>query len=76
MNIIIAKKFLRYISTKNRIVSIWLEKIIPIFYLIGILILVLPFFLKTNFNKKQFFANFLIWLVVIFTVILMVYFLF
>ena len=50
------------------------DQIIPIFYLIGILILVLPSFIKTNLVKRQFFNNLSIWLIIILTVISITYF--
>ena len=74
MSIIIANKSLGYISVKNRIISMDFDQIIPIFYLIGILILVLPSFIKTNLVKKQFFNNLSIWLIIILTVISITYF--
>ncbi len=74
MSIIIANKSLGYISVKNRIISMDFDQIIPIFYLIGILILMLPSFIKTNLVKRQFFNNLSIWLIIILTVILITYF--
>ena len=42
-----------------------LEIIVPIIALIGVLILVLPGFLQTNYNFKVFFKNLLIWILVV-----------
>jgi hypothetical protein len=46
-----------------------LERIVPAFFLISVLILILPSFLRSN-SKKQFFKNLLIWSIIV--VVLMV----
>ena len=51
-----------------------LDVIIPIMVLIGILILILPGFLQTNFNLKIFVKNFLVWLMVILIILIFVNF--
>ena len=50
-----------------------MDKIIPIIYMVGVLILVLPSFLKSNSNLKVFFSNLSIW-IAIFLVVLTFYF--
>ena len=52
-----------------------MSKLIPIIYMIGVLLLVLPSFIKTNQNLKTFFTNLSIW-VAILLVILLFYYLF
>ena len=47
-----------------------LEQIVPAFFLIAVLILILPGFLRSNLKKKQFFKNLLIWSIIV--VLLMV----
>ena len=42
-----------------------MSKLIPIIYMIGVLLLVLPSFIKTNQNLKTFFTNLSIWVVII-----------
>ena len=42
-----------------------LEKVIPIIFLIAILILVLPEFLRSNSKSKQFFKNLIIWSIIV-----------
>ena len=41
------------------------DQIIPIIYLIGVLILVLPSFLKSNSKLKQFLTNLSIWSIIV-----------
>ena len=42
-----------------------MSKLIPIIYMIGVLLLVLPSFIKTNQNLKTFFTNLSIWVAII-----------
>jgi len=42
-----------------------MSKIIPIIYMLGVLILVLPSFLKSNNNFKILLRNFSIWVVLL-----------
>ena len=52
------------------------DQIIPVVYLIGVLILVLPSFLQSNSKLKQFLANLSIWVIVVLIVTTISYFLF
>ena len=52
-----------------------MSKLIPIIYMIGVLLLVLPAFIKTNQNLKTFFTNLSIWVAII-LVLLSFYYLF
>ena len=47
-----------------------LEEIIPAIFLIAVLVLVLPEFLRSNSKSKIFFKNSLIWIVIIATVLI------
>ncbi len=51
-----------------------LEVIVPIIALIGVLILVLPGFIQTNYNLKIFIKNFSIWIIVITLILIFIYF--
>ena len=51
-----------------------LEVIVPIIALIGVLILVLPGFIQTNYNLKILIKNFSIWIIVIATILIFMYF--
>ena len=50
------------------------NKIIPIVYMIGVLLLVLPGFLNKNFKIKTMFQNFSIWVAVILLLLVLMYF--
>ena len=52
------------------------DQIIPIVYLIGVLILVLPSFLQSNSKLKQFLANLSIWVIIVLIVTTISYFFF
>jgi len=47
-----------------------LEQVVPAIFLIAVLILILPSFLKSNLRSKQFIKNLLIWSVIIVTVMI------
>jgi len=51
------------------------DQIIPIIYLIGVLILVLPNFLQSNSKLKQLLANLSIWVIIVLVVTTISYFL-
>jgi len=53
-----------------------LEEIIPAIFLIAVLILVLPEFLRSNSKSKRFFKNLAIWLLIIISIITICYFIF
>ena len=42
-----------------------MSKFVPIIYMIGVLLLVLPSFIKSNQNLKTFFTNLSIWVAII-----------
>lgn len=42
-----------------------MSKLVPIIYMVGVLLLVLPSFIKSNQNLKTFFTNLSIWVAVI-----------
>jgi len=51
------------------------DQIIPIIYLAGVLILILPSFLQSNSKPKQFLANLSIWVIIVLIVTTILYFL-
>ena len=53
-----------------------LEEIVPAIFLIAVLVLVLPAFLRSNSKLKQFLKNLSIWAIIILTVILVSYIIF
>mgnify|MGYP001197450695 CR=1 FL=1 len=52
-----------------------MSKLLPIIYMVGVLLLVLPAFIKTNQNLKTFLTNLSIWVAII-LVFLSLYYLF
>jgi len=52
------------------------DQIIPIVYMVGVLILVLPSFLQSNSKLKQFLANLSIWVIIVLIVTTISYFLY
>jgi len=50
-----------------------LEQIIPAIFLIAVLVLVLPSFLKSNSKSKQFFKNLFIWSVIVVSIMIITY---
>jgi len=51
------------------------DQILPYVYMLGILLLVLPAFLQSNYKLKQFLTNLTIWIVIILIILTVVYFL-
>ena len=51
-----------------------LEVIMPIIALLGVLILVLPGFIQTNYNLKILIKNLSIWIIVIAIILIFIYF--
>lgn len=52
-----------------------LEEIVPAIALIAILILILPNFLRSNSEKKQFFKNLSIWIIIVLLVVIILLYL-
>jgi hypothetical protein len=50
-----------------------LEQIIPAIFLIAVLVLVLPGFLRSNIKSKQFFKNLFIWSVIVVSIVIISY---
>ena len=51
-----------------------LEKIVPAIFLIAVLILILPAFLRSNSKLKQFLTNLYIWAIIVLVVMIVSYF--
>ena len=51
-----------------------LEVIVPVISLLGVLILVLPGFIQTNYNFKILIKNLSIWIIVIAVILIFIYF--
>jgi len=50
-----------------------LEEIVPAIFLIAVLVLVLPAFISTNSELKQFLKNISLWSVIVATIVLILY---
>ena len=53
-----------------------LEEIIPAIFLIAVLILVLPEFLRSNSKSKRFIKNLFIWSIIVVSIVLISYLIF
>ena len=51
-----------------------LEQIVPAIFLIAVLVLVLPAFLRTNSKLKKFLINLSIWAIIVIVVMIVLYF--
>jgi len=52
-----------------------MDKIIPVIYMLGIFMLVLPAFLQSNSKLKDLLKNLTIWIIIIMIIITLIYFL-
>ncbi len=50
-----------------------MDKFIPAIYMIGVLLLVLPAFLKSNSKLKQLLTNLTIWILIVIIILTFVY---
>ena len=50
-----------------------LDQIVPTLFLIAILVLILPSFLRTNSNPKRLFKNLSIWSIIVVSVVIVSY---
>jgi len=53
-----------------------LEEIVPAIFLIAVLVLVLPEFLRSNSKLKQFLKNLSVWAIIVLTITIVSYFIF
>ncbi len=53
-----------------------LDQIVPAIFMVAVLILVLPSFLRTNTKLKQFLTNISIWAIIVSFVMIVLYFIF
>jgi len=49
------------------------DQLLPVVYMIGVLLLVLPGFLQSNSKLKQFLTNFSIWIITVLIILTFVY---
>jgi hypothetical protein len=49
------------------------DQLLPVVYMIGVLLLVLPSFLQSNSKLKQFLTNLSIWIIIVIITLTLVY---
>ena len=49
------------------------DQILPVVYMIGVLLLVIPSFFQLNSKLKQFLSNFTIWVIIIIIIFTIIY---
>ena len=50
-----------------------MDQLLPVVYMIGVLLLILPAFLQSNSKLKQFLTNLTIWIIVVLIILTIVY---
>ena len=50
-----------------------IDQLLPVVYMIGVLLLVLPAFLKSYSKLKQFLTNLTIWIIVVLIILTIIY---
>ena len=50
-----------------------LDQILPVVYMTGVLLLVLPAFLQSNSKLKQFLTNLTVWIIVLLIILTIIY---
>ena len=50
-----------------------MDQLIPVAYMIGVLLLVLPAFLQSNSKLKQLLTNFTVWIIIVLIILTFIY---
>ena len=50
-----------------------MDKLIPVVYMIGVLLLVLPAFLQSNSKLKQLLTNLTVWIIIVLIILTFIY---
>ena len=50
-----------------------IDQILPVVYMIGVLLLVLPAFLQSNSKLKKFLTNLTIWIIIVLIILTIIY---
>ena len=58
-----------FLKQKNKMT----DQLLPVVYMVGVLLLVLPAFLQSNSKLKQFLTNLTIWIIVVLMILTIVY---
>ena len=58
-----------FLKQKNKM----MDQLLPVVYMIGVLLLILPTFLQSNSKLKQFLTNLTIWIIVVLVILSIIY---
>ena len=58
---------------QNFIGAYLVDKLLSVIFMVGVLLLVLPSFLNSNSQLKQFFKNLSIWIIIVLTILVIIY---
>jgi len=50
-----------------------MDKLLSVIFMVGVLLLVLPSFLQSNSQLKQFVKNLTIWIIIVFIILISIY---
>ena len=50
-----------------------MDQLLPVIYMIGVLLLIIPTFLQSNSKLKQFLTNLTIWIIVVLVILSIIY---
>jgi len=50
-----------------------IDQLLPVVYMMGVLLLILPAFLQSNSKLKQFLTNLTIWIIVVLVILTIIY---
>ena len=64
-------KQLKKLSLKQK--NKMIDQLLPVVYMIGVLLLILPAFLQSNSKLKQFLTNLTIWIIVVLVILTIIY---
>jgi len=64
-------KQLKKVSLKQK--NKMIDQLLPVVYMIGVLLLILPAFLQSNSKLKQFLTNLTIWIIVVLVILTIIY---
>ena len=64
-------KLLKKVSLKQK--DKMMDQLLPVVYMIGVLLLVLPAFLQSNSKLKQLLTNLTIWIILVLIILTIVY---
>ena len=64
-------KLLKEVSLKQK--NEMTDQLLPVVYMIGVLLLILPAFLQSNSKLKQFLTNLTIWIIIVLIILTIIY---